>query len=293
MYPPDIRKMNKNFSIFEDVVYFGLSDIKGVGNSVIDKIKSASNEIQMEIEKGVAECSWMESLVLFLDKINSTAAKALISVGCFSYLSHNRTKMLYEYEIYNKLTTKEKKWIVNKVKESPKATMQEIIENLVSSPVGKNGGVANKKRLTTVNGVLESIKAPPYNLEDTAEWVSGVEEDLLGIPITCTKVDSCSTENSNCSCKDFLKQNYSQNRYLMLAVQIDSIREITIKNGKNRGAKMAFLSVSDSSCALDSVIFSDRWLKYKSVLFEGNTVMLHGNRDKDRNSLIVEKVWQI
>jgi len=291
--PPDIRKMNKNFSIFEDVVYFGLSDIKGVGGSVIDKIKSVSNDVRLEIGKDVCDWSWMESLSLFLDNINSTAVKAIISVGCFSYLSSNRTKMLYEYEIYNKLTIKEKKWVTNKIKESPAITMQEILEALTNSPVGKKGGVANKKRLITVNGILESMKTPPYKLEDTAEWISGVEEDLLGIPITCTKVDSCSTENANCSCKDFLKQSYSQNKYLMLAVQIDDIREITIKNGKNRGSKMAFIAVSDSSCALDAVIFSDRWVKYKPVLFEGNTVMLHGNRDRDRNSLIVEKVWQI
>ena len=79
----------------------------------------------------------------------------------------------------------------------------------------------------------------------------------------------------------------------MLAVEIGEVREVQIKNGRNRGDKMAFVSVSDSSCSIDCVIFSEPWREYKDLLTDGNTVLINGNLDRNRDSFMIEKVWQI
>ena len=79
----------------------------------------------------------------------------------------------------------------------------------------------------------------------------------------------------------------------MVAVQLDSIRQIQVKNGPSRGEEMAFLNVSDSTCALDCVIFPESWRSYKDLLTEGNTLMISGTLDKKKESFIVQKVWQI
>ena len=83
-----------------------MSDIKGVGEAVINKIKVNAKEVEGEIGKKIEDWSWIECLVFFTTRITSTAVKAMISVGACSYTNSNRTKMLYEYDIVSKLTKK-------------------------------------------------------------------------------------------------------------------------------------------------------------------------------------------
>jgi DNA polymerase III alpha subunit len=80
----------------------------------------------------------------------------------------------------------------------------------------------------------------------------------------------------------------------VLAVKVDSVREWTIKKGKAKGMKMGFVTVSDTSCSLDSVTaFSEEWEKYKKMLHEGNTVLMRGMKDKNRGSFLIKKVEQL
>jgi len=294
IFPPDLRKSNKNFKIIDEKIFFGLSNVKSVGQAVIDKIKRHKDEVEKTLNKEIDAWCWREFLVFFSDKITSTAVKALISVGAMSYMSSNRTKMLYEYELFQKLTNKEKGWIQNHLLENPDERDKEFLEilkHVVSLPTGKQGAVANKKRLESVKGMVMSLESPPYKLEDMPEWVAGKEEHLLGIPLTCSKVDACDTSSANAICKDVINKNIKD--YPLIAVQVDAVREIQIKNGPNRGAKMAFSTVSDYSCAIDCVIFSDAWEEYKNLLFEGNTVMINGELDRAKESFMIKKVWQI
>ena len=79
----------------------------------------------------------------------------------------------------------------------------------------------------------------------------------------------------------------------MVAVQVDSIRQVQVKNGPSRGEEMAFANLSDSTCSLDCVIFPESWRTYKDLFIEGNTLMISGTLDKKRDSFIAQKVWQI
>ena len=81
---------------------------------------------------------------------------------------------------------------------------------------------------------------------------------------------------------------------LTLGVEVKSCREWVIAKGKMKGEKMAFLSVEDGSSEADSVVvFPESWEKYKSLLTEGNTVLLCGETSKGRDGLVVENVLQI
>ena len=292
--PPDLRKLNTNFELKNDNVYFGLSDIKGVGEAVINKIKINAREVEEEVGKKIEDWSWIECLVFFTTRITSTAVKAMISVGACSYTNSNRTKMLYEYDIVSKLTKKELSWLKNFIIDNREFINKDILESLdvmTEQPVGRDGAIANKKRALAFSEIVKSLRVPPFSLEDMPEWVAGKEEFLLGIPLTCTKIDACDTSSANSTCKDIV--NKSARDYPMLAVEIGEVREVQIKNGRNRGDKMAFVSVSDSSCSIDCVIFSEPWREYKDLLTDGNTVLINGNLDRNRDSFMIEKVWQI
>ena len=294
VFPPDVRKQNTNFELQDKKIYFGLSDIKGVGTAVIDKIREASKETEEEICKKLKDWTWIEYLTFFSPRITSTAIKAMISVGACSYINSNRTKMLYEYGIVSKLTKKELGWLKNSIlenRELANKSLITILDIMIEQPVGRKGAIANKKRAVVVYEMAQSLKKPPFALEDIPEWVAGKEELLLGIPITCMKIDSCDTSSANSTCKDVA--NKVARDYPMLAVEIGELREIQIKNGRNRGDKMAFVSVSDNTCAIDCVIFSESWREYKDLLTDGNTVLINGNLDRNRDSFIIDKVWQI
>ena len=81
---------------------------------------------------------------------------------------------------------------------------------------------------------------------------------------------------------------------MLMAVKVDEVKEISTKRGKNAGSKMAFITVSDSTASLESVVlFPDIWPQYKAKLFADNTIMLAGHRGREKDSFVVTKVWQI
>ena len=123
--------------------------------------------------------------------------------------------------------------------------------------------------------------------------LSGIEETLLGISLTCSEVDGCDTAGANCTCRDFVKQsNISEN--IMLACKIEDVKVIRTKKGKKPGQKMAFLTVSDHSGLLDSVvIFPKQYKTLSELLIKDNKVILNGKRGKEKDSLIVNAVIQI
>ena len=129
-------------------------------------------------------------------------------------------------------------------------------------------------------------------MEDTPAWIAWAEEKYLGVGITCNRVDGCKDAiKANTTCKEFID---GKSGHMIVAVEINKIKQITTKNGKSAGSKMAFLTVSDSSCALDNVIcFPNQWEKNQGTLQELNTILLQGERDKRKGGFIVQKVWQI
>jgi DNA polymerase III alpha subunit len=79
---------------------------------------------------------------------------------------------------------------------------------------------------------------------------------------------------------------------MKFAVEIVRLKQIKTKRGKDPGQDMAFLTIEDNSCSLDNAVcFPNIWKECKDAIYEGNVVLIHGERDKD--SLVVQRVWQI
>ena len=104
-------------------------------------------------------------------------------------------------------------------------------------------------------------------------------------------MDACDTSSANATCKEFVNGRGGK---IVLAVAIKSAREYQISKGQSKGKKMCFLTLEDSTCELDNAIaFPEEWSSYKHILFEGNTVIIIGERSKKKDSFIVQKVSQI
>jgi len=270
---PDIRKLNEYFILKDKVIYFGLTDIKGVGKSVFNKLKDLVGDQNIE------DMSWLEILLNILLNINSTAVKGLISSGALDHYKKTRNQMLFEYSAVSELTKKEielcKKYLSEK-------KLKSILEKLGQDKI-------NIRRKNVVANTIKSLDNPPYSLEDSIEWISDKEYELLGYSISCSRIDMYDITNTNCTCGDFLK-NAQQD--VIIAGEVEQVNVVKTKSGKNKGAEMAFLSISDNTGVLDSVIvFPEAYMVYQNVLFDSNIIIVKGSRSKEKDSLIVEKIF--
>lgn len=276
VHTPDIRNLNEFFILKNDKIYFGLTDIKGVGKSVFEKIVNITKNIDLN------SITWLQYLFLILNNINSTAAKALIQSGALSFLSMTRNKMLFEYNLISSLTKKECEYIIsslNVIKD-----LKHALELLLHMPR------LNKNRKNAIEDSIRSILNPPYSLEDSPEWIADNEDALLGCAITCSKVDMYDISMTNTTCRDF--KNGVQKDNIIVGGEIAFISVTKTKTGKDKGAEMCFVNMADQTGCIDSVIFfPEAYRTYKNILFEGNVIIVSGNRSKNKDSLVVEKAY--
>jgi len=74
--------------------------------------------------------------------------------------------------------------------------------------------------------------------------------------------------------------------------EVDFVNITKTKSGKTPGEEMSFVTVSDGTGSVDSVIFfPEVHKKYKSILFSGNVIIVCGARSKTKDSFIVEKAY--
>ena len=284
--PPRLTHFYSQFKASENKIYFGINNVKGVGNAETKKI-----ELQIKALEGklgpMSDWTWLDVLANLCTKVNKRAITALISVGAFTGPNNrlHRNQMLYEFHSWKSLTARETKWISENYKGCQ--NLQECIEKMI------NNFKISSNRIIKLLDVKNILDSPLYDVTDHPSWIAETEESFLGCALTFSKTDAIDSSLANCSCKEIALG--TRTGKVNLLAQINSIREYKTKNGKNPGQMMGFLSVEDGSASLDSVIiFPEAYEKHKDILLEGNTVMIIGQiSTKKDNSLIINKVSQV
>jgi DNA polymerase III alpha subunit len=173
--PPDFRLLNKDFTLHNKQIYFGLVDIKGIGESVIKQLNTEIGETEKEIGRKASEWSWLDFLLFFAPHVKSPAVKGLICTGALDYFKVARTRMYFEYERMGDLVDREVEFLQKKHVEEPSLTFTDILSCLIETPTGrKNGGCSSARRLESVKSILEVLKNPPFSLDDSIVWLAGV-----------------------------------------------------------------------------------------------------------------------
>ncbi len=291
---PSLQNYDEKFNIKRGKLYFGVKDIKGLTGKTGEKVIEAIPAAEKELKKKIKKFNWLEILLYLSPKMNSTAFKALSSVGFFRGFDGevSRNKALYDYDIFRNLTKAELKWVMSNYPEAKWRSFTDCLEAL--APTKKEGGGTSKlDRKLAIGNEIQLLRNPPYSLEDDAAWIIDQETRFLGCPITVHKVDMADSTAANTSCKDIL--NGKTGKELSIVVNVTRLASHTITKGKSEGRVMNFLTVEDDTCTLDSVIiFPDTRDKYKYVLYEGNNLLLYGSvRSQDDSSFIVEKIHEI
>ena len=275
---PDLRNRNELIQLGKNnCIYFGLTDIKGFGKSAFQKMQQIISNASLDLDK----LSWQQTLLFVLIKLNSTSTKALICSGALDYHKLSRNRMLFEFNIINQLTEKEIQICANLVTKS--STIHSLLSELINH-------IKLKKRQGHIQSLLNTIKQPPYSLEDTIEWIVDNENGLLGYAISCSKIDMYDIGMVQHTCRE-IKNNMPTNT-VMVAGEIENINVVTTKKGKNAGSKMAFVTMNDGTASFDSVIyFPEQYHQYSNYLFDSNVIIVKGKASKDKTSFIVEKTF--
>jgi DNA polymerase-3 subunit alpha len=280
--PPDIRINNDSFVLKDKTIYFGLTNISGIGENVAKKIIQNIATLTPDINT----LSWSEILFHILYTTNSTAARNMLSCGCFDYLHISRNQMLFEYDVIMQLSEREIKYCHTNI--DLKMCIKNILEALLQCGAGKNAGISNKNRVAHIKSLIINLNNPSYSLKDSPQWIAGVEQSLLGASLTYHQIDGCDTSATTATCKEVLDGKSGLN---LVGVQIESVNEIVTKRGKTPGQKMAFIIASDGTGILNNIIaFPNVWNEVKNIVLPGNTVLIEGKVGK--GSFIVNKVFQ-
>lgn len=286
-------------------IYFGFTDIRGMGVSRVNKMKEAIYQANQVINKPRKDWFWIEFLSVMtpLKKCDKTTVEALIESGSLGYMKVPRTRMLFEYEQYSVLTEKESAWIVKymydditsgKITTTLELIKASLAKERVLKPDGKyDKFCSNKNRTAIIEDLVKTIENPPYSMEDSADWICRVEEAKLGVSITASILDTCkNTDQANCSIEEFIKrQNHST--AVFIAGQIE---QLTIYCPPEGTDEMAFVKLTDSDLTISCVMFSDVWQEANKngACFEQNMVLVSGERSQRKpEELIIRKMWQL
>jgi len=289
--PPNIKKMNKSFCLIEKRPTFGITEIKGVGGSVYDKMIDCIKKNNISLDG----CDWETFLIGFGRCIKIDSFEALILSGALDCFDLPRSKMCHDLKMFRELSKREIPWIEKYKKNNPSLSLLQCIRDMIryNDWTDPKRPIYRKDRVDIVESIADATEDAGYNLIDSPSWLALQESKYLGTPLTCAKVDEYDVSAANCSCKEFLNGFNSRNG-ILIAAQIEAIREWKIKRGSAKGELMAFLTVSDASCTMDNAtMFSEEWAKYRSVVKEGEVVLLKGSRDLKRGSFLIKSVSRI
>lgn len=289
--PPNLFMLEPNFvTDREKSIWFGLGDIKGIGDAQIKKLIDATGKAETLLSKKFCEMTWFEALKYVLAELNSAAVEKFIQSGaCDNLGKMSRKEMLAEWDAWNRLTAKEQEFILVKI---PRAESLSDALGECGKTKKEGGGAANKNRVEIIQSTKILLDNPPAKMFDDPMWVVWHESNLLGTPLTASVLDDKDADLvANCTCKEI---HQGKRGPLVVAAEIKAFREFKIKNGKNIGRKMGFLSIGDSTCTIDSVVmWCEAYDQYADLCTEGNTVIIFGEADKKTGSLVVKKIIQI
>jgi DNA polymerase-3 subunit alpha len=282
--PPDFRRLDRHFQTDAVRVWFGIADIRGVGDAQVEKLRQSVKEEEAAGRR--PRESWEQFLVGCANSVSTTTVRGLINSGGFDWVGRSRTRLLHEYEAFARLSPKELEW----ARARPAGeSVPELLRN-AAKPKKEGGGAANVKRREILNGLADTLERPLSSEEDSPRWLAAVEKYYLAAAVTCSAVDAYDTSAATATCREAIDGVEGD---IVMGVEIRSVRTHKIKSGDNAGKKMAYMTVGDHTGVLADVkVFSEAFAKYGHLLVEDNVVLLKGYCPKD-GGFAVKEVSQL
>jgi DNA polymerase-3 subunit alpha len=273
LLPPHIIKSDMDFSIEDKDIRFGLLSIKGISDKSIEKLNSFRNKYsnKFEIFQAAEEAD-----------LNIGVLSALIQAGALSGFNQSRSKIVLEAQLWNVLTSKEKKYVIS-FAEKFDYDLIKIIKHLNKFTDEKNHIVIKDTRLNTIKNKYDpylKIYNQNSKSESFANWY--YEKKLLGYTYNKNLKEIFSEKREN------LKYIYDLaeepiNSKIAFVGQIEEVYSGVSKNEKK--TRYVRLKISDETSSINALIFNDNIENNKllnnKAFEEGNIVIVKGLKKND------------
>jgi DNA polymerase-3 subunit alpha len=273
LLPPHIIKSEMDFSIEDKDIRFGLLSIKGISDKSIQKLNSFRNKYsnKFEIFEAAEEAG-----------LNIGALSALIQAGALSGFNQSRSKIVLEVQLWNMLTSKEKKYAIS-FADKFDYDLIKIIKHLNKFTDEKNKVVIKDNRLSTIKEKYApylSIYEQNNKSESFANWY--YEKKLLGYTYNKNLKDIFAEKRENLKyVSDILDEPV--NSKVALVGQIEEVFSGISKNAKK--TRYVRLKISDETSTISVLIFNDNIETNKLLnnrnFEEGNIVIVKGSKRDD------------
>lgn len=279
---PDLRNNNVDFAIKGEDIVFGLSSIKGVGESTVKSLLGALEGFSL------AGGSWIKFMFRAAPAVNSGALKAIIKAGAVDCLMTSRARMLFELTVLDELNDKQ----VSFLTASPPESLEAGITAMIRLGTGKFTMCATKKSLEKLQNTLKMLQNPPYSLQDSYRSIAQMEREMCGYEFTCTELDGSEMLSyASHSCEELIKARPSKTPLRVPAL----IKRV--KTHKSGNGEMAFIEFRDSTASVNfGVCFAGDWERLKGILYENNKTILVGTKNVNPGkgaSFMINGVHQI
>lgn len=285
--PPDARDLSAAVSTDGVAVRFGLADVREAGPGQVDLMRAAVEAGEAALGKPRSGWGWPEWLVHGLSAVKSNVARAWVGAGAFRFTGVPRARQEKEYAAYAALTKREVAWAGPEF--IRRGSLAAALAAYAEVPRKEGGPNDVNRRQAARDASILLANSEPADV-DHPNTVAGLEEYLLGVALTCQRVDGCDRAMANWTCRQFNDGKAPSAKKMVLAVEVKEVRAKKTK----KGPMMAWLSVDDGTDWIgDVVVFTEAYAEFKGLLYAGNCVLLEGRRDKNRGQFVVDRVYQL
>ena len=273
LLPPSLTKSQMDFSIEGKNIRFGLSSIRGISEKTMEKLNNFKREHTDKF--GLFQSSKEAGLGIGV-------LSALIQAGTLDSIVSNRVFMVYEAQLWNILTDKEKKYVINyaaKYDNSIPKTVKALVNEIKDE---KSRPIIKASRFETIKKRSEKYKEI-YNQnkisQDFANW--WYENKLLGYTSHKKLIDIFLHKRSSLEPISDIKTYEEKTRCDFIGI-VDKPAET--RKSKN-GNSYAKFQISDETGTLKVMIFKDKLYQCKSqnvgLPKEGDIVIVCGTKMQD------------
>jgi hypothetical protein len=267
--PPRLDNCYVDFTEHDEKIYFGISNIKGIGEK----------KAQAIVDLAPGPDTWYKCLFKALD-IGKATVEGCIKAGVFAKYKIPVRRQIDDLNNMNMLSIGEKKYAIAE---------HHKFDNFVDLLTHVKNEKATLKRQDKLDSIIKLMNKPPEELKDNLRDTTAHEVELFGTTISYDNIDTVHT-SGNCSVNDY--NEGKEKKLYQIVVEVERVKVHEITKGVSKGKNMCFVSVFDHSGKMDVVMFDSAYDEFAGFLYEGATLMLKGKRGRQKG-LVVEEVLQV
>ena len=265
---PHIIKSQMDFSIEGSDIRFGLLSIKGISDKSIEKLNGFRNKYsnKFEIFQAGEEAD-----------LNIGVLCSLIQAGALTGFKQSRSKIVLEAQLWNILTSKEKKYAISFAEQFDYDLIR-IIKHLNTFTDEKNKVIIKSSRLETIKSKYEpylKIYNQNSKSESFANWY--YEKRLLGYTYERTLKDIFIEKRENLLSIHEINDQELNSKVALVGEIVDVYSGVSKSEKKTKYLR---LKIADETGEITTLLFNDKI---------DNCKTLNGNKNPEEKNIVIVK----